>query len=115
MNDRSGKLDRYEKVRLMSVFSLLGICLLVIGLALFGYQGLSAFLDMGTSDEFVYENIRLIDLLGEGMFDWIDGISSPSIQGLAETLIEAPAALWMLGAALLCFIIHAFSGTKHIK
>ena len=99
----------------MSVFSLLGICLLVLGVALFGYQGLSAFLDMGTSDEFVYENVRLADLLGEGSFDWIDGISSPSIQGLAETLVDAPAALWLMGAALLCFIIHAFSGTGHIK
>jgi hypothetical protein len=99
----------------MSVFSLLGICFLVLGLALLGYQGLSAFLDMGTSDEFVYENIRLVDILGEGMFSWIDSISSPSIQGLAETLINAPAILWILGAALLCFIIHAYSGTKHIK
>jgi hypothetical protein len=99
----------------MSVFSLLGICFLVLGLALFGYQGLSAFLDMGTSDEFVYENIRLVDILGEGMFSWIDSISSMSIQGLAETLINAPAILWMLGAALLCFIIHAYSGAKHIK
>jgi hypothetical protein len=99
----------------MSVFSLLGICFLVLGLALFGYQGLSAFLDLGTSDEFVYENIRLADLLGDGISSWIDSISMPSIQGLAETLINAPAALWLLGAALLCFLIHAYSGTRHIK
>jgi hypothetical protein len=99
----------------MSVFSLLGICFLVMGLGLFGYQGLSAFLDMGTSDEFIYANIKLVDLLGEGISSWIDIIPSQSIQGLAETLINGPAALWLLGAALLCFLIHAFRGTKHIR
>ncbi|MEJ2102062.1 MAG: hypothetical protein P8X68_19140 [Desulfobacterales bacterium] len=99
----------------MSVFSLLGICFLVMGLGLFGYQGLSAFLDLGTSDEFVYGNIKLIDILGDGMFTWIDGISSPSIQSFAETLVNAPAAVWLLGAALFCFLIHAFRGTKHIR
>jgi hypothetical protein len=99
----------------MSVFSLLGICLLVLGVALFGYQGLSAFLGMGTSDEFVYQNIRLADILGEGLFTWVDSISSPSIRSFAETLINAPAAVWLLGAALLSFLIHAFRGTKHIR
>ena len=99
----------------MSVFSLLGICFLVMGLGLFGYQGLSALLDMGTSDEFIYGNIKLVAILGGGMFTWIDGISSPSIRSFAETLVNAPAAVWLLGASLLCFLIHAFRGTKHIR
>ena len=99
----------------MSLFSLLGIILLVLGLVIFGYQGLSAFLDMGQSDEFVYENIRFVEILGEGFSSWIESISSPTIQSIAETLVYAPLAVWMLGGALLCFMIHAFRGTKHMK
>jgi hypothetical protein len=94
---------------------MIGIILLLSALVLFGYQGISAFLGMGTSDDFVYENIRFVDILDEGFFSWIDSISSPSIQSIAETLINAPVALWMLCIAVLCFLIHAFRGPKHIS
>ena len=96
----------------MSIFSIVGILLLILALVLFAYQGIQAFMEMGTSDEFVYENISFVDILDEGSFSWIDGISSPSIQSLAETLINAPIALWMLCVAVLCFLIHAFLGPK---
>ena len=99
----------------MPKFSTIGIILLVLGLVVFAYQGLSAFLAMGESDEFVYENISFGDILDEGFFSWIDGISSPSIRSIAETLINVSIAVWMLGGALLCFLIHAFKGTKHIR
>ena len=96
----------------MSIFSLVGILLLILALVLFAYQGIQAFMEMGTSDEFVYENVSFMDVLDEGSFSWIDGISSPSIQSLAETLVNAPIALWMLCVAVLCFLIHAFLGPK---
>ena len=96
----------------MSIFSIVGILLLILALVLFAYQGIQAFMEMGTSDEFVYENVSFVDILDEGSFSWIDGISSPSIQGLAETLVNAPIALWMLCIAVLCFLIHAFLGPK---
>ena len=99
----------------MSIFSAIGIILLIGALVLFGYQGLSAFLDMGTSDELVSENISFVDILDAEFFSWIDSISSPSIQSIAETLISAPIALWMICVAVFCFLIHAFSGTKHVK
>ena len=96
----------------MSIFSLVGILLLILALVLFAYQGIQAFMEMGTSDEFVYENVSFVDVLDEGSFSWIDGISSPSIQSLAETLVNAPIGLWMLCVAVLCFLIHAFLGPK---
>ena len=46
------------------MFATIGIILLISALVLFGYQGISAFLDMGTSDEFVYENVSFVDVLG---------------------------------------------------
>ena len=96
----------------MSKFSTIGIILLVAAFILFGYQAIAAFLEMGTSDEFVYENVSFVDVMDEGFFSWIDSLSSPSIQSLAETLINAPIALWMLCVAVLCFLIHAFLGPK---
>ncbi len=96
----------------MSIFSIVGILLLILALVLFAYQGIQAFMEMGTSDEFVYENVSFVDVLDEGYFSWIDGISSPSIQSLAETLVNAPIALWMLCVAVLCFLINAFLGPK---
>ena len=96
----------------MSIFGTIGIILLIGALVIFAYQGISAFMDMGTSDEFVYENVSFVDVMDEGSFSWIDSISSPSIQSLAETLINAPIALWMLCVAVLCFLIHAFLGPK---
>jgi hypothetical protein len=99
----------------MSSFSKAGIVLLILGLLMFGYQGISAFLGMGTSDEFVYENISFVDVLGEDLFSWTNSISIPSIRSLAETLVNAPIAVLMLGGSLVCFVIHAFRGSKYIK
>jgi hypothetical protein len=99
----------------MSTYSAIGIILLAGALVIFAYQGISAFLGMGTSDDFIYENVAFVDILDEGFFSWVDGISSPSIQSLAETLINAPIALWMLCVAVLCFLIHAFKGPQHIR
>lgn len=97
------------------MFSKLGILLLALALVILAYQGLSAFLGMGSSDEFVYENVSFADILDEGLVSWVNDISSPSIKSFAETLLNAPIALWMVGGAVFCFIIHAFRGPKHIR
>jgi hypothetical protein len=99
----------------MPKLSTIGIILLALGLVIFAYQGISAFLGMGTTDEFVYENVSFVDILGEGFFGWVDGISSPSVRSTAETLINAPIALWMVGGAVFCFLLHAFKGPKHLR
>ncbi len=96
----------------MSIFSAIGIILLAAAFILFGYQALSAFLEMGASDEFVYENISLVDILDEKYYSWIYSISSVSIQGIAETFVNAPLALWLLCGAVLFLLIHAFKGEK---
>lgn len=96
----------------MTIFSAIGIILLVSSFILFGYQALSALLEMGTTDQFVYENIRLVDILDEKYYSWIYNISSVFIQGIAETFITAPIALWLLCGAVLFFLINAFKGEK---
>lgn len=96
----------------MTIFSAMGFILLISAFILFGYQGLSAFLAMGTKDQFVYENIRFVDILDEKYYSWINNISFVFIQGIAETFITAPIALWLLCGAVLFFLINAFKGEK---
>ena len=99
----------------MSIFSAIGIILLAAAFILFGYQGLAAFLAMGASDQFVYKNIRLVDILDEKYYSWISNISSVPIQNIAETFINAPLALWLLCGAVLFLLIHAFRGETQIR
>ncbi|MGD9181444.1 MAG: hypothetical protein PVF26_02180 [Desulfobacterales bacterium] len=93
----------------MTICSAIGIILLIAAFILFGYQGLSAFLKMGATDEFVYENIRLVDILDEKYYSWIYSISWVFIQGIAETFISTPLALWLLCGAVFFLLIHAFT------
>ena len=97
----------------MSAFSTIGIILLVCAVILFAYQVMAALMSMGTSDDFLYENINLENILSESFLDWVDGISSATLQGLAYTVITMPLVLLLLSGALLFFLIHMFKGHKH--
>ena len=97
----------------MSAFSTIGIVLVVCAGILFAYQVLEAFLSMGSSDEFLYENINLENILPENLLDTVDGISSATLQGLAYTVITMPLVLLLLSGALIFFLIHMSKGHKH--
>jgi hypothetical protein len=101
-----------RKAQTMAAFSTIGIILMVCAGILFAYQVMSAFLGMGASDDFVYENIRLEEVVGESTLNWIDSISSPSIQGFAETVISIPLVVLLLSGAIVAFIIYMFRGHK---
>lgn len=96
----------------MNKFSVIGSILLVSAFLLFVYQVLMAFLGMGTSDEFIYKNIRLVDVLDEKYINWIGGVSLIPIQNIAETIITIPLALLLLFSSVLFFLIHAFKSIK---
>ena len=96
----------------MNKFSVIGSILLVSAFLLFVYQVITAFLGMGTSDEFIYKNIRLVDVLDEKYINWIGGISLIPIQNIAETIITIPLALLLLFSSVLFFLIHAFKSIK---
>ena len=96
----------------MKKFSVIGSILLVSAFLLFVYQVITAFLGMGTSDEFIYKNIRLVDVLDEKYINWIGGISLIPIQNIAETIITIPLALLLLFSSVLFFLIHAFKSFK---
>jgi hypothetical protein len=101
-----------RKAQTMGAFSTIGIVLMVCAGILFAYQVLSALLAMGASDDFVYENIRLEEVVGESTLNWIDSISSPSIQGFAETVISLPLVVLLLSGAILSFLIYMYKGHK---
>jgi hypothetical protein len=93
-------------------YSVIGSILLVFTFLLLAYQVITAFLGMGTSDEFVYNNIRLVDVLGEKYTDWINSISFSPIQSIAETISTIPLALLSLFGSVLFFLIYALKGFK---
>jgi hypothetical protein len=99
----------------MSIFTLLGIIFLVASIATFGYQGMMAFMDMGTSDDFEIENIQLADMLGVSTEEWIEGISSSFLQSAAETALTMPFGLFLLAVAFIFFVIHALTGKRRIQ
>ena len=96
----------------MNKFSVIGSILLVSAFLLFVYQVITAFLGMGTSDEFIYKNIRLVDVLDEKYINWIGGVSLIPIQNIAETIITIPLALLLLFSSVLFFLINAFKSFK---
>ena len=97
----------------MSAFSTIGIILLVCAVLLFAYQVMSALLGMGTSNDFLYENINIENFLSESSLDWVDGISSATLQGIAYTFITMPLVLLLLCGALFFFLIHMLKGHKY--
>lgn len=99
----------------MSTFSFLGILLLAASILLFAYQAMTAFMEMGTSNEFTFENIRLADILDVSASEWSDRISIVYLQSLAETLLTIPLALLLLAGAIFFFLIHAFTSEKQIR
>jgi len=96
----------------MSAFSTIGIILLVCAGLLFAYQVMSALMSMGTSNDFLYENINIESFLSENSLEWVDGISSATLQGLAYTVITMPLVLLLLCGSLLFFLIHMLKGHK---
>ena len=96
----------------MAAFSTIGIILMVCAGILFAYQVMAALLGMGSSDDFLYENIRLEDIFAESSLNWIGDISSSAIQSLAQTVISMPLVALLLGGAILFFLIHIFKGHK---
>ena len=98
----------------MAAFSTVGIILMVCAGLLFGYQVMSALLSMGASDDFVYENIRLEDILSESSLEWVADISSANLQGVAYTVITLPLVVWLLFGAMFFFLIHMFRGHKKL-
>ena len=98
----------------MVSFSTIGIILMVCAGLLFGYQVMSALLGMGISNDFLYENIRLEDILSESSLEWVADISSANLQAVAYTVITTPLVVLLLFAAMFFFLIHMFRGHKKL-
>ena len=99
----------------MSIFAWIGFIFLLVSISLFVYQGMTAFMDMGTSDEFSFGNITLTDILDSSTVESIDGMSSIYLQSIAETLLALPLALLLFAVAILFFVIHSFTGKKRLR
>jgi hypothetical protein len=96
----------------MSKLGVSGFLFLIAGFFLLCYQFISAAVKLGPSNDFVYRNVRLIDVLNQKYFNWIDTISSAYIQSIAEFIISAPLLFWLVGLALIFFCIQALKRVK---
>ena len=96
----------------MSKLGVSGFLFLMAGFLLLCFQFISAALKLGPSNEFVYKNVRLIDVLNSKYFSWINDIASSYIQNIAESLIKAPLIFWFGGIACMLFFIQAFKRVK---
>ena len=96
----------------MSKLGVTGFIFIIAAFFLLCYQLISAALKLGPSDDFVFRNVHLNDVLGQKFFNWIDTIPSIYIQSLAEFLISAPLLFWLLGVALIFFGIQALKRVK---
>ena len=92
----------------MTISTLMGLILMAFAGILFGYQVIDGFMNMGSSNDYLYENIRLESILGESTLDWVDGIATPAIHSFAEAVISLPLVVVLLGGAVFFFLIHFF-------
>jgi hypothetical protein len=74
-----------------------------------------AFMNMGVSDKFNYENICLADLVDPSTLERVDGISSIYVQSVAETLLTMPLAILLFAGAIVFFFLHAFTSERRIR
>lgn len=96
----------------MSKLGVSGFLFLTAGFLLLCYQFILAALKLGTSNDFVYRNVRLVDVLSRKYFSWIDTITPDYIQSIAEYLITAPLLFWFIGCSIILFCIQAFMRVK---
>ena len=96
----------------MSKLGVSGFLFLMAGFLLLCYQFISAALKLGTSNVFVYTNVRLVDVVGIKFFSWVDTIPSIYLQSIAEYLITAPLLFWLIGCSLFFFCIQALKRVK---
>jgi hypothetical protein len=94
----------------MSGLTKLGLVFLLASVLLLGYQGLSKL--MGTDQmgsDVVWDGLTLADLIG-GEEDGSDTAAAfSSIEGIKTFFLNLPMFLWLLGLAVICFLLHAFS------
>ncbi len=99
----------------MSIFAWIGFIFLLVSISLFVYQVMTAFMGMGPSDEFSFENIRLTDILDVSTVESIDSLPSIYLQSIAETLLTLPLAILLFAVAVFLFLIQTFTGKKRLR
>jgi hypothetical protein len=91
----------------MSKLTLLGILTWLVSGVLLGFQAIS--LAMGKEE--TWDNISLVDAVGETQFAWVEGITMAFIQKPVEYLVSMPLFLLLFCLGMLFFIINTFVKT----
>jgi hypothetical protein len=71
------------------------------------FQAISSF--MGMEEKMVFKSITLVDVVGQGHFNWVDGISWVSIQTAVNYIVTMPLFLLLFCIGILFFLMHMFT------
>jgi len=91
----------------MSKYTIVGlISWLFSGLILL-FQTISSL--MGMEEKMAFKSLALVDIIGKGHFNWIDGISWVSIQKAVNYIVTMPLFLLLFCIGILFFLMHMFT------
>jgi len=79
----------------------LGFRLILLFLAILSF--------MGEEEKTVFKRIALVDVVGQGRFNWIDRISWASIQTAVNYIVTMPLFLLLFCIGILFFLMHMFT------
>jgi hypothetical protein len=88
----------------MSKITLLGIASIVGAGLLFGFQGISMFMDTKTA----WNNVCLVDMLSPEAIDWVDNLSSHLAYSTADFLITTPLYIMLFCIGVVLLVLGSF-------
>lgn len=93
----------------MSKLSLLGIGCWLVGLCILGFQSISSMMNEskpGITGDFSWDNMTLIEVVGEDRFLWIDSISWGALQNGLDYVINMPMFMLLFAVGLIFLVLH---------
>ena len=91
----------------MSKYTIVGLVSWLFSGLILLFQTISSL--MGMEEKIVFKSLALVDIIGKGHFNWIDGISWVSIQKTVNYIATMPLFLLLFCIGTLFFLIHMFT------
>ncbi len=91
----------------MSKYTIAGLVSWLFSGLILLFQAISSF--MGMEEKTVFKSISLVDVIGQGHFNWVDRISWVSIQTAVNYIVTMPLFLLLFCIGILFFLMHMFT------
>jgi hypothetical protein len=94
----------------MSKYTIAGLVSWLFSALILLFQSISSL--MGTEETMVFKNLSLVSVMGQGHFDWINGLSWVSVQKAMNYIVTMPLFLLLFCMGIFFFLLHMFL-SKH--